>query len=827
MKALSSNSATEADRATWGPIILVTLVFTSPSALTIYLCSRPFGTRNTYNNQVYDPLILRWSEITCGRIDPIRYMNEIGDLTLDIMNGDPVGGYNQFSDVINAFDWAFATVTITWAYANALTIGDPIAIFKGKIENIEKLSAEFVGVRISDIALEYFSKWPYEIIDTATYAGADPDDVGKMLPQVWGSCKRVPFMAVDAGGLTTLAEDLAAAAGTIQATDTSKFGATGDIWIDAEKIAYGGKTATSFTGCTRAQGGTVDVSHDLGAYIQEHQTNYIYIISHAIKAFNAVYIAGVLQPAANYTAYTGQAGDQFAPYGSHATIKFTVRPIMEKQIDIAANDTITVSGATGVTDGIGVSDTIDVLDNIGVTDDISFESAGTVRKDYPVSHATAGQTANPTNAYDGSEVTFATAGGGGLAGSIRYTWPATVYGVITDIKIWALLRNADGNDVISVDSNAGAVNPATVQPPSATINWFRFDIDDTGWAVDIRFNADAIGLEQIIIYELYAEFTYTPTLSKTGSASKTGDATKTGAATKTGDATLTGGAATKAGTVTITGNSVADTVVGGRVSADIDGYKDDGSGTYTGVADALIERPDHIFKHWLIGILGLTTADIDAIYYAAAGVLYNSNSYTLGICLLTPPDVKNLFSTAARQCQSIQFWEAGIHHIKFLEAAPSTDQAISGHRITLNLVSIEYTMRASIRNTLEGLYDRHWWTFGKDAYRSIVNATGAASVTKYGNARQEEIFDFITDGTMAQAILDWILLDLDEPRLLITIEIDPSLIKLEMGDVITFDTAETELNNILLGLVDSTDQFWVIAKSYTESLWPQIQVVEV
>ena len=46
--------------------------------------------------------------------------------------------------------------------------------------------------------------------------------------------------------------------------------------------------------------------------------------------------------------------------------------------------------------------------------------------------------------------------------------------------------------------------------------------------------------------------------------------------------------------ITLTGNSMADSIIGGLVAADVDGWQDDGSGTYTGTPDALIERPDHI-----------------------------------------------------------------------------------------------------------------------------------------------------------------------------------------------------------------------------------------
>jgi hypothetical protein len=56
---------------------------------------------------------------------------------------------------------------------------------------------------------------------------------------------------------------------TINCTSASVFAASGTIYIDAEGITYSGKTATSFTGCTRAANGTTPNSHASGALISQ------------------------------------------------------------------------------------------------------------------------------------------------------------------------------------------------------------------------------------------------------------------------------------------------------------------------------------------------------------------------------------------------------------------------------------------------------------------------------------------------------------------------------------------------------------------------------
>jgi hypothetical protein len=56
-----------------------------------------------------------------------------------------------------------------------------------------------------------------------------------------------------AGAETMLASELELNATTISVKDTSAFAASGSVHIGTERIDYTGKTATTFTGCTRGK----------------------------------------------------------------------------------------------------------------------------------------------------------------------------------------------------------------------------------------------------------------------------------------------------------------------------------------------------------------------------------------------------------------------------------------------------------------------------------------------------------------------------------------------------------------------------------------------
>lgn len=66
---------------------------------------------------------------------------------------------------------------------------------------------------------------------------------------------------------TTLTGNISNSVTTIPVTSTAGFSTTGAIFIDAEIITYTGKTATSFTGCTRGAAGSQPNAHTSGANV--------------------------------------------------------------------------------------------------------------------------------------------------------------------------------------------------------------------------------------------------------------------------------------------------------------------------------------------------------------------------------------------------------------------------------------------------------------------------------------------------------------------------------------------------------------------------------
>jgi len=778
VKSVSANTALIIDSPDPAPILLFEIAFTSPSNLTLYLCSRPFFPRNTFDGHVYDPLINGWSPIRLGEIDPIRYATRPGEMSLHIDNNTPIGGHAKFSELLGAYDAAYATVLISQIHEGATAPDDEVDVFKGQIEAPEKMDRSQVSLRISDIALGHVNKWPYIIVTTDDYSGADPDDVGKMLPQVWGECKRVPFAAVDAGVLTTIGEDLDASETTVTIGDAAKFAllpASGTIQIDEEQITYTAKGENELTGCTRGANATTATAHNLGAAVFEVQSEYFYIMGHAVKSIDAVYIRAPngewVRQEGGYTAYTGQSGNEHASYPGKACLKFTVKPVIQHETNQDVDE-----GSHGHT---------------------GSQTIGAWKFDYTSDEG--GFPTNMNNVIDGDYDTSSPLDENDQIGLHKGEYEDHP-GPPENLRLVLVCKNIVGTVKFSFLTEELSVTDAN-DDSTVRSSWAEVAASEDTWE---EWNA-AMGLLEVVgsslnnqIAEAWVEFKYTPTINS-GPASG----------------------------VALTGNSVADTVIGTAVACDVSGYRDDGSGTYTGTPNALIERPDHVFKHWLKVMLGLSDSEIDSASYNASGSAYSSNSFELTICLTEPPKVLDLMAEAARQCRSLQFWEAGVHHLKYLEATPSVDETLSGHRIDLNQVWLDHTLRTDIRNDFTATFNKYWSGYSQDvdSERSIVDASAAASIAKYGHLRMALSFPYIGASAMATVILEWIRDDLDEPRLLINLIGDVSFLKIERGDVVSFDVDESQLNDALLGLVLAASKFRVLDKKYLPNFKEQIKMV--
>ena len=87
-----------------------------------------------------------------------------------------------------------------------------------------------------------------------------------------GSGVQFPYGAFQDTAFTTLSAGINNSVTTIPVVSTAGFLTAGELRIATEVITYTGKTATSFTGCTRGARGSANIAHPTGAVVTKIQS---------------------------------------------------------------------------------------------------------------------------------------------------------------------------------------------------------------------------------------------------------------------------------------------------------------------------------------------------------------------------------------------------------------------------------------------------------------------------------------------------------------------------------------------------------------------------
>jgi len=360
MKTFSALNQKAADSPHVSPIKSVKIVF---DGLTVYLCDRQFGSAGSefvFDSQIYEPLVLSWGDVQYGEVGQLGNPGTPSNFSFQVDNTVPIAGFDSFTAIFATYKPIYATATLYEFYEGATLATDLIVRDVGTIEDVD-MELEWVEINCTSLEISIANQFTVEMCTEEDYPGADPDDWGKMLPVVYGAPKRVPFISVDAGAMDVLAEDINTTATEFDGSDLSKFPqGGGTIQIDFEEITYTYIDGNTFKTVTRGANGTDALAHDTGATIAEIQTEYFFILGHAIKSFSGIYVVNrnndenVLQPASMYTLYTGQSGDEHASYLGKACIVFNTLPTIAPQVNLEVEEDILVDDTIDVSDTIGV-----------------------------------------------------------------------------------------------------------------------------------------------------------------------------------------------------------------------------------------------------------------------------------------------------------------------------------------------------------------------------------------------------------------------------------------------------------------------------------------
>jgi hypothetical protein len=704
MRTFNANFITEKNRRADGPapVNLLTCNFSTP----VYLSDRdvtPSG------GSAHTGRILRWgfvdSAMTQTPGSGVLGTIDVADLEIEIINM----GSSPFSGNFTTTDPPENVLFELYQWFDGLLYSEKEPIFRGYPTGQIYFDRDVCRIRLESVFSKYNITIGDDLIVSADdFSGADPDDIGKMLPVCYGSVRRSPCRAVDAGGKTTIVGDWTDTSpgdgDTVDITDGTYLPTTAFILqVDSEQISIAsrsGNTLTLASSGARGYNSTTAVAHDAGAPCAEIQTAYVYVAAgHPVKAIDTVYVDGVRQTT-GYTVYTGQTGDALTGYEGLAVVKFTTLPTFLKQVNI---DTDVDTGNHGHTSTMSST--------------VTCYGTGS-----------SGDWENRSNAYDGNDTTYA-----------YNTWfdndePLTInfshsdVGTVTSRRVkivYSSYAQTYSNDLrVKIGDASYQSFPGTGGGDSTRKTIYKTFSGDS-WDLDVKIDYDGNGAPTTCINEVSVTVTY-----GAGVANSSADGV----------------------TVTLSGNTTAETVIGSLVTVDMDGYADDAAGTYTGTASALIEQPNHVFKHIWTELCGGTAGDFDD----DTGTFFATNSYAFALLINQTVQAETLFMRLALQCRSRFFVSAyGTARMVVRQLSQTSGHSIASSEIKEGSVSVSRMATTDLFNYFNIHFDKDHSKTGNyaDNFAASKLFSDATSISNYGRrtfSGQISLFcfDAVTDATM-------------------------------------------------------------------------------
>jgi hypothetical protein len=615
-----------------------------------------------------------------------------------------------------------------WQWFEDLAEVDLEAIFTGTIS--DKPIYDFYNFRLTAIDIgKFFDDEIADVLEASTYTNADPDDIDKLLPVVYGENKNHTCLAIIAGASSTLVNDISAGATSIELSDASAFPSSGTVIIGTEDdITYSGKSSNTLTGVAN-----VSLDYSRSTTVLEKVASLKYMVAnHPVKTIDNVRILPFGQPIdaavrldpADFTATVDDSGI--------ASVTVTDIAGVQKVVDVAVTQQPDFDNQQSQTSPTHLHTTTAV---------ISIKRAATGDGGGPFS--------NRTNAYDGDDNTKATVSQATLA-ELQLNFSTTNLGTIQEVRV--VIKSSHSAAATSY-VKVGITAPQSILLGS-TLATRTFVTNLTSWS-ELRAVAQKGNTEPtsttMSVYEMFFEIDYTPTIASTAVTVNQSVA-----------AAIAGAAGTE---VVVGGNSVADTL-GGPLVVDVDGYKDDASGTITGTPNALIERPSHVLQHLIENYSnGGTTINIDV-----SGSFTDTNnnlpaSYKFAFIVSERVQTNRLFNMLALQAFTRFTWSPeGYATLKIIDVttAPVADKTIDNDvdgllderrqlQGSVTLPSID-----QIFNNIDIFYNRNpvngGW-FDQKSYGSHASQTDSTSIDDFGTRRRQFFAFAIGDNsTMADAV---------------------------------------------------------------------------
>ncbi|MDD2310782.1 MAG: hypothetical protein PHH91_14500, partial [Desulfuromonadaceae bacterium] len=527
------------------------------------------------------PWIASWGQLTEGVTSTLSDFN-ISSLSVNMIN-DPNATPNLRSLAKARALNGLAVSVYLWVDG---CTDEPFEMFSFMIIDIDLPDEASVNIEMQDESARHENSFPGTIITKEVYPEAGPDDVGKVLPMPFGTVSQLTALSLDSGRMTSIPIAISATAITWRVSSTEGLLPGKRMKIDDEIVEIISISGDNLT-VTRGVLATIAQTHQRGAMVCEVKDNFIYAVaSYPVTSMPKAYgrvgqaIMDISEictvwPAGDHPDYPGLAVVSVPGYIS-----------LTQAIEMLVNDGIDLVDVLAITNTLDITDTITINDLIGINETIAVSPPSIINAAHthtggtsvtqaatncpvgPVSYTASGQYISvtfPALAGTRSAVTYSVTIHRINIPALNAAGITIKVGDVTYISNLAELQNtANGSSITFTFS----VNSAQFSSNQIDIN-----IDQSSYSNDGISDWTISSASRSISYDATGGST-TPanTVSgavKTGTVAKVNSVTKLGTTTLGGDITRSSTNVLKTGTVSISGNSVANTLIGDAILVDV------------------------------------------------------------------------------------------------------------------------------------------------------------------------------------------------------------------------------------------------------------------
>lgn len=637
-----------------------------------------------------------------------------------------------------------------------------VLLWKGNVKQVENISLETFQLTCCSRLHNKKNAFNLNTVDENTFPLSNPSDRGKYRNKIYGSIEKVLTRNIVSGAMDKITTDLTASQTTIYLSGSNEipFTSSGQVQIDLEVISYTGITTSGsrqiqLNGCTRGTGsgdGAIATTHDKGAYVGQVLTNFIYeIADHPVSSISNVFVDDIRQTGTDipFVTYTGQTGSELTGYEGTALVRFTTLPYVGQQVNVDVSDH-EHNTSTGLHAHSTAVTPVELWATRGTATEI-ITAPGSTHHVYDPTNA-ADEALGVATPLSSSYITTNTSYGIFYVGvNIPFSYTIPAGNIMTALKISYNIKTYSTGQYTGILYNGATIQTRTGILPQAWYEATYSVVRSTGTYYDsvriVDLGDEDGDYTSLRVYEVqmavyYSSSPYTAYNDATGVET-----------TKVGTTSLSGG------------TSTSTIVIGNEVTVDVQGYKDDSVGTYTGTPSALITRPDHIYKHLLIHQAGFVSSDLDLTTFNESGTYYSSNSYNLALVLHDiGTESDKICGSLAFQVRSMFYEWNGKFYLKILPTTTPTSNLIIYEEDIENYPTYSFTNLDDLKNYIRGFYLRDYRNSkGGSSLEGVINPDAMANgyldvlVSSTGSAdlKEDIHLNAIRSSTMAEDITEF------------------------------------------------------------------------